>query len=96
MNYELNNIGHDEYLVFSRGHHDIDEFTKYVKQEYSEWGNFFDIAYHHYYRKIGNQYGTWYELWYAANRTVPTELRTFDSVEDAELFITFWLDEGRL
>ena len=151
MNYELNNIGHDEYLVFSRGHHDIDEFTKYVKQEYSEWGNFFDIAYHHYYRKIGNQYGTWYEpcfpftrgafpvtvaqegwkdqrgfiankisegkhvksignyyilnhyymkgkyeLWYAANHTVPTELRTFDSVEDAEVFIKSWLDDGRL
>lgn len=61
MKYELNNIGDDTYLIFSRGHHNLKEFTNYVKEEYSEWGNFFEVAYHHYYRKIGNQYGTWYE-----------------------------------
>ena len=61
MKYELNNIGSDDYLIYSNGHHNIEDFTKFVKEEYSEWGNFFEVAYHHYYRKIGNQHGTWYE-----------------------------------
>jgi hypothetical protein len=151
MKYDLKSIGEDTYLVYSRGHHDIEDFTKYVKEEYSEWGDFFSAAYHHYYRKIGNQYGTWYdpcfswergafpvtvaqegwedqtgfiakkilegkhvksignyyilnhyymknkfELWYAPNNTVATELRTFNSVEEAEVFIKSWLDKGRV
>lgn len=61
MRYELHNIGEDDYLIFSKGHHNIEDFTKYVKEEYSEWGNFFEVAYHHYYRKVGNQHGSWYE-----------------------------------
>lgn len=61
MKYELNNIGGDSYLIYSEGHHDLKDFTEFVKQEYEEWGNFFNTAYHHYYRKYGNQYSTWYE-----------------------------------
>ncbi|MEG2707377.1 MAG: hypothetical protein RR959_08550 [Erysipelotrichaceae bacterium] len=61
MKYDLENIGEDTYLIFSRGNHNIEDFTKYVKAEYSEWGNFFGVAYWHYYRKVGNQQGSWYE-----------------------------------
>lgn len=151
MKYDLKSIGEDTYLVYSRGHHNIEDFTKYVKEEYSHWNNWFDVAYHHYYRKVGNQYGSQYipcfywvrgafpvtvaqegwedqtqvipnkllegncplsignyyvfnhrwmknkfELWYAPNNTVATELRTFDSVEEAEVFIKSWLDKGRV
>jgi len=150
MKFYLENIGEDTYLIFSRGHHDLEAFTKYVKEEYSEWGNFFDVAYHHYYRKVGNQYGTWYEpcfpftrgafkvtvaqegwsdntqfiankikegkhvksignyyilnhyymkdwyeVWYALNNFVATEIRTFKSVEEAENMINEWLELGR-
>lgn len=148
--YELESIGSDTYLVYSRGHHDIKDFTEYVKKEYDCWGDWFGVAYHHYYRKTGNQYGSWYEpcfswvrgafpvtvaqegwedqthiiankilegklhfsigsyyvldhhykkgwyeLWYAPNKCVATEIRTFESLEKAEVFINSWLDKGR-
>lgn len=95
MKYELINIGHDDYLVFSRGHHNIDEFTKYVKQEYSEWGNFFDIAYHHYYRKIGNQYGTWYEPCLPFTRGAFPVTVAQEGWKDQRFFIANKISEGK-
>lgn len=47
---ELENWGDQQYLVISRGHHDLDEFKKAVNKEYSSWGNFFEVAYHTYYK----------------------------------------------
>ncbi|MEV8215764.1 hypothetical protein [Leifsonia sp. NPDC077715] len=49
---ELENWGGDQYLVVSRGHHALDEFKKAVNKEYSSWGNFFEVAYHSYFKAV--------------------------------------------
>ena len=58
---ELENWGEDTYLVVSLGHHDLEAFTNLVKQEYSEWGDFFESAYHGYYKQESRAgYDSWY------------------------------------
>ncbi|WP_445403658.1 hypothetical protein [Acinetobacter vivianii] len=47
---ELENWGGDEYMVITRGHHDLDEFKKLVNEEYTSWGDFFEVAYHSYFK----------------------------------------------
>lgn len=46
----LENWGGDSYLVISRGHHDLDAFAAKVREDYDEWGNFFESAYHTYFK----------------------------------------------
>ena len=46
----LENWGDDTYMVISRGHHDLDKFKKHVNEEYEEWGDFFEVAYHSYFK----------------------------------------------
>lgn len=47
---DLENWGDDTYMVISRGHHDLDQFKKYVNEEYDSWGDFFEVAYHTYFK----------------------------------------------
>lgn len=96
MKYNLENIGEDSYLIFSEGNHNIEDFTKYVKEEYSNWGNFFDVAYHHYYRKIGNQHGSWYEPCFPWTRGAFKVTIAQEGWEDQTGFIRNKLVEGKV
>lgn len=96
MKYNSENIGEDSYLIFSEGHHNIEDFTKYIKEEYSEWGNFFGVAYHHYYRKIGNQYGSWYEPCFPWTRGAFKVTVAQEGWEDQTGFIRAKLAESKV
>lgn len=57
----LENWGEDEYLIISRGHHDLEEFRKEVNKDYEELGNFFEDAYHTYFKATPRDgYVAWY------------------------------------
>lgn len=59
---ELENWGDDQYLVVSRGHHDLEVFKQKVNEEFDSWGDFFEVAYHSYFKAIPSKspYSTCY------------------------------------
>lgn len=57
---KLENWGDDSYLVMSRGHHDLDEFKRQVHKEYEHFGDFFQSAYHGYFKATPHDFGTNY------------------------------------
>lgn len=57
---KLENWGGDSYVIISRGHHDLDVFKRLVNQEYDHFGNFFEAAYHGYFKATPHDFGTNY------------------------------------
>lgn len=56
----LENWGDDSYMVVARGHHDHAIFESKVRNEYSEWGDFFGASYHTYFKATPTKDGTYY------------------------------------
>lgn len=57
---KLENWGDDSYMIISRGHHDLDQFKRLVNKEYDHFGNFFEAAYHCYFKAFPHDFGTSY------------------------------------
>ena len=57
---KLENWGDDSYMIISRGHHELDVFKRLVNQEYEHFGNFFESAYHGYFKATPHDFGTAY------------------------------------
>ena len=57
----LENWGEDHYCVISRGHHDLATFEAEVRKEFDSWGDFFESAYHSYFKATPRDgYRAWY------------------------------------
>lgn len=56
----LENWGDDSYMIIARGHHELPLFESKVREEYEHWGDFFECAYHTYFKATPTREGTYY------------------------------------
>lgn len=55
---KLEDWSDDALMVISRGHHDLNEFSRFVSEHYDHYGDFFGSAYWTYYKAVPSRDGS--------------------------------------